>query len=69
MKASMFAIVGVGLKPISVAHQSTVPVRPLPLVAVMIEVVLVSGFVGEGEDNDPGLGTVVVSISVGPPDS
>lgn len=47
MNVAMLGMVGVGLKLISVAHQNTVPVRPLPSVAVMIEeVVLASGSVG-----------------------
>jgi hypothetical protein len=47
MRVATFTSVGVGVNLISVAHHTTVPIRPLPSVAVtMDDVVLVSGPVG-----------------------
>lgn len=63
MKVATFAIVGVGAKLISVAHHKTVPVWPLPSVAVMTdEVVLVSGSGDPEIEMEPGVGDDVVDI-------
>jgi hypothetical protein len=63
MRVATFAIVGVGVKLISVAHHTTVPIRPLPSVAVtMDDVVLVSGPVGVKVGRGGGVGEVVSEI-------
>ncbi len=61
MKVATSAMVGVSRKSIFVAHHSTVPVRPLPSVAVMTdEVMLVSGFVDADAEVELIVGEVLV---------